>query len=390
LILTLNEKSSTFLNKILEESPNNDLFEKIENSVKLIETTIISEIKNNTLHDKLKSNIDEKINSIILSYSNITNEFKNNTINGEKSLKNLENLLHKFLYSSSSKGNLGEIKLFNLINNLFPNADNIENTTGCTAKGDIIMERRNKPTIMFENKEYANNVPKQEVEKFIRDVNQNNCSGIFISNKSGIAGKYNYEIEINNKNILIYIHNAEYNDVIIKTAVDIIDNLYDRIKNIDTKNNLVSIELETLKIINTELNNFADNKKNIIEDIKKNQKALIKTIEDLQLPYLNNILSKHFSASQNIFKCRYDCCSSYETLKQLTAHERKHSNAKESIVHNFNYSKTIKKETKQTKQTKQNKIIQNNQNNDNQTDDSYEDESDGINSENEFCITINS
>jgi hypothetical protein len=77
------------------------------------------------------------------------------------------------------------------------------------ASGDFMLKRINKPAILIETKDYANNVPKEETDKFIRDVAQQKCNGIFLSQSSGISLKENYQIEFN-KAQLVYIHNCDY------------------------------------------------------------------------------------------------------------------------------------------------------------------------------------
>lgn len=61
-------------------------------------------------------------------------------------------------------------------------------------------------------------------------------SGIFISQHSGIAFKSNFQIDINNGNILIYIQNCDYDPEKIRLAIDIIDNLSTKLKDININN----------------------------------------------------------------------------------------------------------------------------------------------------------
>ena len=69
------------------------------------------------------------------------------------------------------------------------------------------IKRHQKKTILFENKYYSTNVQKYEVLKFIRDCDEQNCSGILLSQNTGICTKDNFQIDIQNNNVLIYIHN---------------------------------------------------------------------------------------------------------------------------------------------------------------------------------------
>ena len=75
------------------------------------------------------------------------------------------------------------------------------------------------------------NVPLIEIDKFIRDVNEHNISGIMLSISSGIANKKNFQIDITkNNNICIYIHNMNYDVEKLRLAIDIIDNLGSKLK----------------------------------------------------------------------------------------------------------------------------------------------------------------
>lgn len=85
------------------------------------------------------------------------------------------------------------------------------------------MKRKDKPAILFENKNYDRNVGQEEVRKFLRDIEIQNCSGIMLAQHYGITNKSNYEIELHDNNVLVYLHNVEYNADKIKAAVDIID-----------------------------------------------------------------------------------------------------------------------------------------------------------------------
>ena len=64
-----------------------------------------------------------------------------------------------------------------------------------SASCDFLLKRENKPTILFENKDYSRNANPEEVKKFIRDINERNQHGIFLSQNSGITTKHNFQIE---------------------------------------------------------------------------------------------------------------------------------------------------------------------------------------------------
>ena len=93
-------------------------------------------------------------------------------------------MLKKF-EKGSGKGNVSENVLYNILLSLFPCAqiDYVGNELKET--GDIILIRNNKPKILIENKDHdACNVPKHDVDKFIRDCEIQHCCGIMFSPQS--------------------------------------------------------------------------------------------------------------------------------------------------------------------------------------------------------------
>ena len=78
------------------------------------------------------------------------------------------------------KGQFGENQLETVLNQLYPTGE-ILNTTGTPASCDFRVNRQDLPTILFETKNYDRNVTIDEVKKFIRDIDQQKCHGIFLS-----------------------------------------------------------------------------------------------------------------------------------------------------------------------------------------------------------------
>jgi transposase len=184
------------------------------------------------------------------------------------------------------------------------------------------MRRLEKPPILFENKEYKANIDKDEIAKFIRDIDVQNVNGIFISQYSGIAFKQNYQIDVHKGNVLVYIQNCEYSLDKIRIAVDIIDSLAVKIKelNIDDTNN---ISKEMLDDINSEYQAFILQKENMIMMLKDFQKRMTSQIEDLKMPVLDKYLEpKYAYVKSNSFVC--DLCNTFNTnnKQSLSAHKR--------------------------------------------------------------------
>ena len=236
--------------------------------------------------------------------------------------------------NSSNKGKFGENKLGSLLNGIYPTAE-IANTTGSKASGDFIMKRLDKPSILFENKEYDYNIPKDEISKFIRDIDTQNMSGIFISHYSGISFKQNFQIDINKGNVLVYIQGCEYNQDKIKIAVDIIDNLYVKIQDLNLNNDENSISKELLDDINEEYQAFIQQKENMLTSLKDFQKKLTNQIDELQMPSLDKYLEpKYAYVKARCFVC--DICNVYtaSSKQSVSAHKRGCKKTKAAVPEN--------------------------------------------------------
>lgn len=252
-------------------------------------------------------------------------QIKDTTTNSLQSQNKLFEDLSDFLskYSvSSNKGKYGEQNLYNILNSLYPSAD-IKNTSSQKSSGDFIMQRIDKPTIMFENKDYKNNIDKDEISKFINDANNLNTHAIFISHYSGIAFKQNYQIDINKGNVLIYIQNCEYSPDKIRIAVDIIDNLSQKVAELNADSDDNTIPVEVLDDINQEYQVFIAQKESLLLNLRDFQKKMTGLIEDLKMPVLDKYLSpKYAFVKSRSLTC--DLCNSFTANNKqgLSAHKR--------------------------------------------------------------------
>lgn len=230
--------------------------------------------------------------------------------------------------NSSLKGQLSENIIESIFNNLYPSA-NISNVSGETGTGDLLLIRNDKPVILIENKNHSKNVITCEVNKFIGDCKRQNCCGLMLSQTSGITGKDNYKIEIIDNNVLLYIHNVEYNSDKIKVAIDIIDNIKFNLDKLNISDDNIGeknfIDNETINLINDELKIFIKNKEIIVKKVKNNMNSIIKDIEDLNLPEITKLINTIFV---KIFKCSL-CDYVAENNAGISAHYRVHKNKKE-------------------------------------------------------------
>ena len=176
---------------------------------------------------------------------------------------------------------------------------------------------------MIENKEYNYNIPKEEVSKFIRDVDTLNMSGIFISQHSGIAFKQNFQIDVNKDNVLVYIQNCEYNADHIRIAVDIIDHLSPKLKDFHTDDDGYSISKDILDDINVDYQSFIAQKESLLTVIRDFTKRMNTQIEELSLPSLDRYLEpKYAYVKDRLFKC--ELCNDFngKSKQALSAHKR--------------------------------------------------------------------
>lgn len=222
--------------------------------------------------------------------------------------------------NSTHKGADSEDKVLDGLYKAFPECQ-VTKTTGIAKAGDFLIERSNNTPIIIENKDYTNNVPKDEIEKFIRDIEHQGCNGILVSQQSGIARKKNFQIDIHNKNIIVFIHTLKYDFDKIRLATETIDHLSKVLNSYSDNTNELKLSSETLKEINKEYLAFITQKTGLSDSLKKYNKDMTKLISELQFPELANMLSQHFSSTEEtIFKCEYCKIKVFKNSKALAKH----------------------------------------------------------------------
>jgi hypothetical protein len=296
----------------------NNLEMKFNKMLQEIQHPIHSYIMNS--EDRLTANI-----STIKELA-VNNNTTQSTIQQEMS-----DFLNRYKHSST-KGVMGEAQLYMLLNKMYPTA-HINDMTGQKASGDFMLKRNGKPSILIETKDYSSNVPKEETDKFIRDVALQKCNGIFLSQSSGIALKDNYQIEFNKGTILVYIHNCDYAPERIQIAVDIIDNMSLKFSELelsseDADEDINRISVIVLDEIYAEFQEFALKKDALITLLKDTNKRLITQADELRMPGLNKYLNARYATTSSLdkLKNKYVCsmCENFSatSLKSLSAHKR--------------------------------------------------------------------
>lgn len=221
------------------------------------------------------------------------------------------------------KGLNGENEIEIILNKLNPTSNVIRNTIS-NVYYDFNIKQEEKQNILVNSKETNINVSTEEVDQFIKSCQQLKSHGIFMSQNWGITNKYNYQIDIlNNTNIIVYVHFAEYNEEKIKIAFDIIDSIYEKVKNIDNPSEL-EISKEMLTEINKEYQFFIKQKEELKNYIKENQFKLLNQLEDVKLNNLSKYLSSQSLSSEKVGMYKCELCNFYtsNTLKGIAAHKR--------------------------------------------------------------------
>lgn len=300
--------------KLLSKTIDIDTFNKFiaDFDTKITNTILSSNTVFNTAINATEQRLDTKMSNIteLSSNSNLTT----NTLNAS-----MNNLLKKF-ENSNLKGKLSENIVLNVLAYLYPKA--VLECVGQTKEtGDIIMMRKGKPKILIENKLWTKSIVQTEVIKFIRDIDIQKCSGIFLSQNSKITTKEHFEINIHEGHVLIYLHYVNNDPDKIQLAVDVIDNLEEKLEDLIEKNDKNTVTIEMLEYINIEYQNFVASKIKLIKLSKEFNQNFLKQIDEIKLPNLENYLSSKYAFSSNKFICEY-CSYVGKNQQSKAAHLR--------------------------------------------------------------------
>jgi len=230
------------------------------------------------------------------------------------------------MHSSQTKGQVSERQLGALLVDLFPTAD-IVNTTGHTAAGDFIVKREGKPDLLVENKTYTRNVDRIEVDKFVRDVLlHGRCCGLFLSQRTGIVGKEDFEIDVQDGHVFLYAHAVEMDVGRIRAAVTIIDSLTARLAAIvETEGETgIAVPRTVLDDINAQYRAFEKKRSEMLNAVKEHSKTMLSLIGGLELPALTAFLAGSYLVERTEI-CKCDVCGQvFSSSRGLSTHMRKH------------------------------------------------------------------
>ena len=344
------DKTQLLLSELVPKN-NENLSRQINDNIKSFCYSITAEISktSNTGGEPLSQssldsfikNIDTKFSNVIDSTRKMVDSNKDATLSQLSSISSSQIALQsevkdvlKKMENSSSKGKMSENIVLNILRGLFPSAE-VEYVGSQKESGDIMIHRKDRQKILVENKCYeSRQVTSDQVKKFIHDVDIQNCSGLFLSQEGGIVNKDNFEINIHNRNVLLYIHNVNYDPEIIKIAIDIIDSFKTKLDEV-TLTDDYPISKDTLEEINKEYQLFVEQKLNQLKMVKEFSQKMIKNIEDLQLPCLEKMLSSRFGyITSGKFVCE-KCNFIGKNPLALSVHKRTCDKTNSSVQENI-------------------------------------------------------
>ena len=264
--------------------------------LKNIEQSVVIEmnkgITQNSI-DQMMISIEQKFATILThSEQKITNVLTAVSENKKDDLilhSKLDQMLTK-LGKNNEKGKVSENLLYGNLQNIYPTAE-IRNMSQTPHAGDFWILRKDKPTILVENKNHDGTVYTGGVQKFIDNMNTQDLCGIMISQMSNIVYRENYEIEIHNGNVAVYIHEGNYDPLKIKIAVQIIDTFKNKIEKNKLENGeSFNIDKQALQKINMEFQRFNNKKIQHIAEIKTMYELLTRSAEEMEMDALGDLL----------------------------------------------------------------------------------------------------
>jgi len=311
--------------EILKKYNTDDLENRLKQSINDIILNIQNEINK-------KQNYEEKINK--LNYTNVIEKIENILKMGENSIKqnfnnvitkitNIEEHTLKYQNNPSYKGKYAENEYEELLKTII--GYDLDTTTMKGGKGDFVL-KNNKLSILVEIKNYKDTVPKKEIEKFLGDaLTRNNLSGICISHSSNIPHKHEFDIEIINNKILIYISKCNKNIAIINYAIKIIELIENHNKQQNQNSDKSKLIID--ETFYTVLQNEYSYLKNTLEEARQASKKVINLLDKAVSQNLENFLKFKILQLPGILACD-KCPKICKNQSGFTRHMKKHRDDK--------------------------------------------------------------
>ena len=233
----------------------------------------------------------------------------------------LTNINENFTNNSSKKGQVAETVLFNLLTEAFPDTEVLD-TSQTPNSGDIQLVKENKPKILIDSKNFGSKtVPKRDLDKFYNDIQQNNCSGILCNAFGGIANKQHFEIDIVDKNVVVFIHSHQFDSSLFQLATNIIYNMHQELR--DKQTDCITLDQRLYQNIKIEYNYYIQTFRHHLDIIRSN----VNSLSQLSFTLLDNFFKrKATNVEFKQFTCHI-CSAQVSTEKILKTHIKKqHSN----------------------------------------------------------------
>lgn len=154
--------------------------------------------------------------------------------------------------------------------------------------------------------------------------------GIMLSQHSGIANKENYQIDVHDGQIIVFVHCVNYDESKIRVAVNLVDHLRQILDKYKTEKEELVFSKDDMSAINKEYLAFIEQRNGLIENYKKTYKEHLKQLESFEMPSLMKLLDSIFTnVEQLTYTCQY--CKTYvaKNKRALTTHQNK---CKKSII----------------------------------------------------------
>jgi len=339
------EKTSNILNEIIPRS-NHELCTRVQEYHKSIVDDTNHLVNNTDSASSIKEfivNFENKTTSILQNiqqpiYSFIASS-EDRIQNNIKALK--DNTVYKNgVGGGVGVGALGDDSIIRFLSQQYSTAD-ISVVATNTNSVMYMLKRQYKQNVLIYCVHSDVNVSADEIKQFVQFIDEYRCHGVFVSQKSGIASKSNYQIDIHNGFVLSYIHNVSESFCKMNVAIDVIDNLSAKIKLFTHGNNSNSadnsIPKDVLEEINRDFQSFVAQKEIIVNIMKENHKKLLSIMDDFKFAALDKYLSSKFIMSNAKVGLKCDLCKQFNAhnLKALAAHKRgcirKNSGDKENM-----------------------------------------------------------
>ena len=245
----------------------------------------LKNIDDKRLDDILRTSITIGLKSIHMSEVNmnchsyidpIKDIMEESTDYQNEKILGIENKLNDLLHiktNSSRKGQLSEDLCRSLLNKQYPQWSFMDvSQEGYNA--DCRAFETPVGQILYEFKSYEYNVNREQITKFIRDLEHTNIKyGIFVSNTSGIVGKKNIEWEIINDKLVIFISNMGLSGYGCILGTELLLSLIE-INILDKDNNWLLYQNYELEDLLSNISHNIDSLRNNIESYTKHRELI--------------------------------------------------------------------------------------------------------------------